>query len=52
MKRQEYELMLLHYITEEFAVIDDRFKAFTKKNNAKKSDEKTKEKLGEVKYEI
>nr|XP_012234724.1 PREDICTED: prolyl 3-hydroxylase 2-like isoform X1 [Linepithema humile] len=45
-KRQEYELMLLHYISEEFAVIDARFNAFNKKSNKEKSDEKTEEKLG------
>lgn len=58
-KRQEYELMLLHYISEEFAVIDARFDAFTKKNNAKKTDKKKKKKkkeeveeeLGKVKSE-
>ncbi|XP_011151167.1 prolyl 3-hydroxylase 2 isoform X1 [Harpegnathos saltator] len=39
-KRQEYELMLLHYISEEFAVIDARFDAFIKKNSTKKSSKK------------
>ncbi|XP_024880411.1 prolyl 3-hydroxylase 2-like isoform X2 [Temnothorax curvispinosus] len=40
-KRQEYELMLLHYISKEFAEIDARFSAFTKKtNDKKKTDEK------------
>lgn len=56
MKRQEYELMLLHYISEEFALIDARFDAF-KKNNTKKTDKKKKKKeeekeLGKVKNEI
>ncbi|XP_029178230.1 prolyl 3-hydroxylase 1-like [Nylanderia fulva] len=46
-KRQEYELMLLNYISEEFAVIDARFKAFTKKIHAKKKIErKNEEELG------
>ncbi|XP_014480867.1 PREDICTED: prolyl 3-hydroxylase 1-like isoform X2 [Dinoponera quadriceps] len=49
-KRQEYELMLLHYISEEFAVIDARFDAFSKKNKAKKTDKKKKKK-GEGKEE-
>lgn len=48
MKRQEYELMLLHYISEEFATIDARFNAFNKKSNAEKSDERAEKKLGKV----
>lgn len=36
-KRQEYELRLLYYISQEFTAIDARFTAFTQKiNNAKK----------------
>lgn len=44
-KRQEYELMLLHYVSKEFAVIDAKFKTFTKKDSAKKID-KEEEELG------
>ncbi|XP_032679224.1 prolyl 3-hydroxylase 1-like isoform X2 [Odontomachus brunneus] len=50
-KRQEYELMLLHYISEEFAVIDARFDAFTKKN-AKKTDKKKTKKKKEEEQEL
>lgn len=32
-KRQEYELTLLRYISKEFAAIDDRFKTFVGKND-------------------
>lgn len=39
-KRQEYELMLLHYISKEFAAIEARFSAFDKKTNMKKADKK------------
>ncbi|XP_028045555.1 prolyl 3-hydroxylase 2 isoform X2 [Monomorium pharaonis] len=46
-KRQEYELMLLYYISEEFAAIDARFKTspdFTKKTRNIKINEKELEK--------
>ncbi|KAL6254200.1 hypothetical protein P5V15_014822 [Pogonomyrmex californicus] len=42
-KRQEYELMLLHYISKEFTAIDTRFKAF-KNVNTKRLDKKELEK--------
>lgn len=50
-KRQEYELLLLNYIKEEFTVIEDKFNEFTKKTNAKKIKQKNKEDLGKVKDE-
>lgn len=46
MKRQEYELMLLYYVSEEYGAIEARFNAFTKKIKMKKVDkelEKVKE---------
>lgn len=54
MKRQEYELMLLHYISEEFTVMDAKFDAFIKKNKGKKTVKKKLEEakeLGKVKRE-
>ncbi|XP_018399168.1 PREDICTED: prolyl 3-hydroxylase 2-like [Cyphomyrmex costatus] len=39
-KRQEYELLLLNYISVEFAAIDVRFNKFTKKKNLKEVDKK------------
>lgn len=48
MKRQEYERILLQYISKEFAEIEARFNAFTKKIKMKKTDEKE---LGKVKDE-
>ncbi|RLU20866.1 hypothetical protein DMN91_007480 [Ooceraea biroi] len=44
-KRQEYELMLLHYVSNEFTAIDARLKAFTKKVHVKKTDKKKKRTL-------
>ncbi|XP_011879110.1 PREDICTED: synaptonemal complex protein SC65-like isoform X2 [Vollenhovia emeryi] len=41
-KRQEYELMLLLYISNEFAAIDARFNAFTKKNKINKTNKNKK----------
>lgn len=45
-KRQEYELLLLNYISEEFTVIEDKFNKFIKKTNAKKAKQKNEEDLG------
>lgn len=47
-KRQEYELMLLYYISEEFAVIDAKFNEFKKKTNTKKAEQKDEQNLGKV----
>lgn len=51
MKRQEYELLLLNYILEEFTVIEGKFKEFIKKTNAEKAKQKNGEDLGKVKDE-
>lgn len=50
-KRQEYELLLLNYILEEFTMIEDKFKEFIKKINAEKTKQKDGEDLGKVKDE-
>jgi len=47
-KRQEYELILLNYISKEFAIIDAKFNAFTKKIDKEKANNKE---LGKVKDE-
>ncbi|KMQ88258.1 prolyl 3-hydroxylase 2-like protein [Lasius niger] len=44
--------MLLHYISEEFAVIDAKFNAFTKKIDAEKTEQKHEEKLGKYSSSI
>ncbi|XP_029678000.1 prolyl 3-hydroxylase 2-like [Formica exsecta] len=51
-KRQEYELMLLYYISEEFAVIDAKFNEFKKKTNTKKAEQKDEQNLGKYPFSI
>lgn len=53
LKRQEYELSLLHYISNEFLTIDKKFKKIKEKKKQEKEINNTKvKKLKKVKNKI